>query len=148
MKVMLLEDVRAQGKKGDIINVTDGYARNYLFPRKLASEMTPALIKELEAKEEAKLRRAAIEKAESEEVAKKLEGLMIKMTLSAGADGKVYGSINTKDIADAMLAQNNMEIDRRKIQLDEAIKTFGTYSVEIKLFHGVVGKINIVVTQK
>ena len=148
MKVILLSDVRAQGKKGEMINVSDGYARNYLFPRSLAVEVTPHLMKEMEAKEDAKARRAAAEKAEATEFAAKLEGIMIKLSLSAGADGKVYGSINTKDIADAMLEQHNIEIDRRKIHLDDAIKTFGNYSVDIRLYAGVVGKINVLVTQK
>ena len=148
MKVLLLSDVRAQGKKGEVINVSDGYARNYLFPRSLAVEITPQLMKEMEAKEEAKTRRAAVEKAEAEEFAKKLEGFMVKLTLTAGADGKIYGSINSKDIADAMLSQHNIELDRRKINMDDAIKAFGNYSVDIRLYPGVSGKINVLVTQK
>ena len=148
MKVILLADVRAQGKKGELINVSDGYARNFLIPRKLGVEATPQMIKELNDREEAKLRRLAEEKKQAQELAAKFEGLVTKIAISAGADGRLYGSVTAKDIAEAFKEQHGIEIDRRKLSIDDPIKAFGTYSVEIKLYTGVVGKINLVVTAK
>jgi large subunit ribosomal protein L9 len=148
MKVILLADVRAQGKKGELINVSDGYARNFLIPRKLGVEATPQMIKELNDREEAKQRRLAEEKKQAQELAAKFEGLVTKISLSAGADGRLYGSVTAKDIAEAFKAQHGIEIDRRKLSIDDPIKAFGTYSIEIKLYTGVVGKINLVVSAK
>ena len=148
MKVILLADVRAQGKKGELINVSDGYARNFLIPRKLGVEATPQMIKELNDREEAKQRRLAEEKKQAQELAAKFEGLVTKISLSAGADGRLYGSVTAKDIAEAFKAQHGIEIDRRKLSIDDPIKAFGTYSIEIQLYTGVVGKINLVVSAK
>jgi large subunit ribosomal protein L9 len=148
MKVILLADVRAQGKKGELINVSDGYARNFLIPRKLGVEATPQMIKELNDREEAKQRRLAEEKKQAQELAAKFEGLVTKISISAGADGRLYGSVTAKDIAEAFKAQHGIEIDRRKLSIDDPIKAFGTYSIEIKLYTGVVGKINLVVSAK
>lgn len=145
MKVILTQDVKSQGKKGEVKNVSDGYARNFLFPRGLAVEANTQVLKEIESKEQAKKFKAETEKKSAEELAAKLEGLLVKITATAGTDGRLYGSVTVKDIAEAMLEQYKIEIDRRKIQLDEHIKTFGTYVLEIKLFPGVVGKINVLV---
>ncbi|MBR4292169.1 MAG: 50S ribosomal protein L9 [Clostridia bacterium] len=148
MKVILLADVRAQGKKGELINVSDGYARNFLIPRKLGVEATPQMKIELNDREEAKQRRLAEEKKQAQELAAKFEGLVTKISISAGADGRLYGSVTAKDIAEAFKAQHGIEIDRRKLSIDDPIKAFGTYSIEIKLYTGVVGKINLVVSAK
>jgi large subunit ribosomal protein L9 len=145
MKVILTQDVKSQGKKGELKNVSDGYARNFLFPRGLAVEANTQVLKEIESKEQAKKFKAETEKKSAEELAAKLEGLLVKITATAGTDGRLYGSVTVKDIAEAMLEQHKVEIDRRKLQLDEHIKTFGTYTLEIKLYPGVVGKINILV---
>jgi ribosomal protein L9 len=145
MKVMLLADVRDQGKKGDVVNVTDGYARNYLFPRKLAAEMDAKLLAELKAKDDAKARRVEQEKQAARELAAKLESLVVKIHIAAGSDGRFYGSITSKDIAEALASQHKVEIDRRKLQLDSGIKAFGTYAVEVKLYPEISGKINVVV---
>ena len=145
MKVILLADVKSQGKKGDLINVSDGYARNFLIPRKLGLEATPQLIKELNDKEEARKRREAEEKAAAEKLAEKLQGMEVKIKVSSGADGKLYGSVTAKNIADAFAEQHGVEIDRRKILLDDPIKAYGSYSVEVKLYSGVNGKLNVLV---
>ncbi len=145
MKVLLMQDVKSQGKKGEIKNVSDGYARNFLFPRGLAVEANAQILKELENKEQAKKFKADTEKKNAEELAARLEGMIVKITATAGSDGRLYGSVTVKDIAEAMLAQHQLEIDRRRIQLDEHIKAFGTYTLEIKLYPGVVGNINVVV---
>ena len=125
MKVILTQDVKSQGKKGEIKNVSDGYARNYLFPRGLAVEVNDQVLKELENKERAKKFKEDTEKRHAEELAAKLEGVAVKITATAGADGKLYGSITAKDIAEALLEQHNIEIDRRKIQMDDHIKEIG-----------------------
>lgn len=148
MKVILLADVREQGKKGELVNVSDGYARNFLLPRKLAMEATPQMIKELNEREAAKERRAAEEKKAAEAMAEKLQGMMTKVIISSGADGRLYGSVTAKDIAEAFQTQHGIEIDRRKIAIDDPIKAYGTYSLDIKLFAGVTGKINLLVAAK
>lgn len=145
MKVLLLQDVKDQGKKGESVNVSDGYARNYLFPRKLATEITPQLMKELTQRDEAKKRREAEEKAKATELAERLQGMITKITISSGADGRLYGSVTSKEIAEALLAQNGIEVDRRKISVPDPIKAYGNYSLEVKLYAGVTGKVNILV---
>jgi len=128
MKVVLTQDVKSQGKKGELKNVSDGYARNFLFPRGLAVEANTQVLKEIESKEQAKKFKTETEKKSAEELAAKLEGLLVKITATSGTDGRLYGSVTVKDIAEAMLEQYKVEIDRRKIQLDENIK----HSVHIR----------------
>lgn len=147
MKVILLEDVKAQGKKGDLINVSDGYARNYLLPKKLAMEATPRIIKELNDKEEARKRREAEEKAAAVALSEKLQGMEVKIKVSSGGDGKLYGSVTGKNIAEAFAEQYGIEIDKRKIQLDDPIKAYGKYAVDVKLYAGVSGKLNVLVCE-
>ncbi len=148
MKVILLQDVRAQGKKGDLITVSDGYARNFLLPRKLAMEADAQKIAELKAQEDAKLRRMAEEKKAAEALAEKLTSLLTKVTISSGADGRLYGSDTAKDVAEAVQAQHGIEIDRRKLDIPDPIKAYGTYEIEVKLYAGVTGKINLLVADK
>ena len=147
MKVILTQDVKAQGKKGEMVNVSDGYARNFLLPKGLAVEATASAINELKQKEAARLRQIELEKQAAKELAEKLPSFPVKLHGEGGADGKFYGAITTKDIAEAMQKQHGIEIDKRKLVLPEAIKAFGTYSVEIKLFPEVVGKVTVVVTE-
>ncbi len=148
MKVILLTDVRAQGKKDDIINVSDGYAKNYLIPRKLALEVTPAVLKDLEARKAEKARIAAEELAAAKDQAAKLEGVLVKLTLNAGADGKIYGSVSAKDICDALKAQYKIEIEKHRLVLSEPIKSFGTFAVKVKLHADVAGTLNVLVAEK
>lgn len=148
MKVILLTDVRAQGKKDDIINVSDGYAKNYLIPRKLALEVTPAVLKDLEERRAEKARIAAEELAAAKAQAEKLEGVVVKLTLNTGADGKIYGSVTAKDVCDALKAQHKIEIDKHRFVLSDPIKSFGTFAVKVKLHADVVGTLNVLVTEK
>lgn len=148
MKVILLTDVRAQGKKDDIINVSDGYAKNYLIPRKLALEVTPAVLKDLEERRAEKARIAAEELAAAKAQAEKLEGVIVKLTLNTGADGKIYGSVTAKDVCDALKAQHKIEIDKHRFALSDPIKSFGTFAVKVKLHADVVGTLNVLVTEK
>lgn len=148
MKVILLTDVRAQGKKDDIINVSDGYAKNYLIPRKLALEVTPAVLKDLEERRAEKARIAAEELAAAKAQAEKLEGVLVKLALNTGADGKIYGSVTAKDVCDALKAQHKIEIDKHRFQLSDPIKSFGTFTVKVKLHADVTGSLNVLVTEK
>jgi len=148
MKVILLADVKAQGKKGDLINVSDGYARNFLFPKKLAMEADAKAINDLKAKEESKKHKLEVEKSEAIALKNKLEGVLVKISVSGGADGKMYGSVTTKEIAEQLLLQHKIDIDRRKIVSGDPIKSYGTYTFDVKLFPEVVGKINVAVCGK
>ena len=148
MKVLLLQDVRAQGKKGDVVTVSDGYARNFLFPRKLAAELTPAIMNEIKTKEEAKQHKLAEEKKTAQENAVKLQGITVKIYASSGADSRLYGAITAKEIAEELKQQFDIDIDKRKIELDSAIKAYGTYTLEVKLHPDVTGKLSVVVASK
>ena len=142
MKVILLEDVRGSGKAGDVVNVSDGYARNMLIPRGMAMEATPQNLKQLEKKKEAQAKKYAEDKAKAEELAKKLEETGITIKAKAGKDGKVFGSVTSKDIAEALLEQG-IEVDKKKILLDSPIKTVGETVVSVKLFTEVAGKVKV-----
>lgn len=148
MKVILLQDVPAQGKKGTLINVSDGYARNFLLPKGLAKEADKGAIADLKAKEDAAKRRAEIEKQNALKIAEKLAGVTVKIIKSGGGEGKIYGSVTTKDISDALAAQHGIEIDKRKLSISEPIKTYGGYTADAKLYPEISGKINIIVSDK
>lgn len=148
MKVVFLTDVRGQGKKDELKEVSDGYARNYLLPRKLAVEATTDTLNTMKLKEKAKKAQLEKEKAAAEENAKKLEALVVKIPAKAGAGGKLFGSVTSKEISDALLKQHDMAIDKNKIVQAEPIKTFGTYAVKCKLGFEVSGTINVVVSEE
>ena len=145
MKVMLLKDVKGQGKKDEIVNVSDGYARNFLFPRKLAIEADAKALADAKNKEGAKNFKIEQDKKHAREIAEKLQGVTVKIKATAGADGRLYGSITTADIADALKEQHSIEIDKRKIVSDGAIKAHGSYTLDVKLYPEIVGKVNVVV---
>ena len=145
MKVVLLKDVPGKGKKDEIVSVSDGYARNFLFPRKLAAEADAKVLNDIKNKEAAKARRIELEKQAARETAEKLQSVLVKITIQSGADGKLYGSVGTKDIAEALAAQHGVEIDKRKIVLDSPIKAYGTYTVDVKLYPEIAGKLNVLV---
>ena len=142
MKVILLEDVRGSGKSGDVVNVSDGYARNMLIPRGLAVEATPQNIKQLEKKQEAIAKKFAEDKAAALEMKKKLEEITVEVKTKAGKSGKVFGSVTSADIAEALQALG-FDIDKKKIQLDSPIKAVGTTDVNVKLFTEVAGKVKV-----
>ncbi len=145
MKVVLLQDVKGQGKKDEIINVSDGYARNFLFPKKLAVEADAAILNDIKNKEAAKQRKIELEKQAARETAEKMGGLLVKIKVKEGADGKMYGSVTTKDIAEALKAQFGIDVDKRKIVLSENVKSFGNYTADVKLYPEISGKLNILV---
>ena len=137
MKVILLQDVKSQGKKDQIINVSDGYAKNFLFPKGLAKPADAQSLNDIKNKKAAEEHRIAVERAEAKATAEKLEGLLLKIPASSGADGKLYGAITSKDIVEALAAQAGITIDKRKILSDDPIRTYGAYTREVKLFQDV-----------
>lgn len=148
MKVVLLSDVKGQGKKGQVVNVSDGYARNFLFPKNLATPADNKIMNELKGKEEARLRQIELEKQAARDTAEKLKTVTVKIKAQAGADGRIYGSVTSKEIAEQLAAQHKITIDKRKINLTDPIKAFGTYQSEVKLYPEISGKITVVVSDK
>ena len=148
MKVVLLSDVKGQGKKGQVVNVSDGYARNFLFPKNLATPADIQIMNELKGKEEARLRQIELEKQAARDSAEKLKNVTVKIKAQAGADGRIYGSVTSKEIAEQLAAQHKITIDKRKISLADPIKAFGTYLPEVKLYPEITGKITVVVSDK
>ncbi|MCL2773785.1 MAG: 50S ribosomal protein L9 [Oscillospiraceae bacterium] len=146
MKVLLKEDVRGQGKKGDIIDVSDGYARNFLLPRNLAVIADAKAINEIKTKKESELHKIVVEKQNAKILGDRLSAVTLKIPAQAGPDGKLYGSITSTNIAEALKSKENIDIDKRKIILEEHIKSFGTYMVDIKIYPEITAKITIVVT--
>ena len=137
MKVILLADVKEKGKKDEIVNVSDGYARNFLFPKKLAVEATPGAMKEIEKKRAAEAAREAERRAAAEEKAKALKGKVINMTVKCGAAGRLYGSITTAEIAAELEKQHGIQVDKRKIELENPIRNIGTCTITVGLYTGV-----------
>ena len=148
MKVILTADVKGQGKKDQVINVSDGYARNFLFPKKLAVPADAGALNDVKNKEASKQHKIDVERAAAQDVAKKLEAIVVKMVYAAGPDKRLYGSVTSKEIAETLKKEYGIEVDKRKISLSEPIKSFGTYKVDVKLFSDVSGKITIEVCGK
>ncbi len=148
MKVILTQDVKAQGKKGQMIDVADGYGRNYLIARGLAIPADNKSINEMKNREASAKHKIEVEKQEARDIAAKLEGIMLKFSASAGADGKLYGSVTSKDIAEKLEKEHSVIIDKRKIVLSDPIKTFGAFTIDVKLYPEISGKINVTVTEK
>lgn len=147
MKVVLLQDIAGTGKKDDIINVSDGYARNFLFPRKLAAEASAAALNDIKNKERAKEHRIAEEKKAAQALADKLNGVTVKLQAKAGSSGKLFGSVTAKEVADAITKFCGTEIDKKKVSLASDIKAFGTYECEVKLYTGIAAKLYVLVGQ-
>ena len=147
MKVIFSTDVRGQGKKGEMKEVSDGYARNYLIPRGLAAEATADNINAMKLKEKAKAAQIAREKALAEENAKKLEGVQVLIRARAGSSGKLFGAVTSQEICDALKEQFDIDLEKNKIVQSEPIKTFGSYTVKAKLGYEVSGSINVLVVE-
>jgi large subunit ribosomal protein L9 len=145
MKVILLEDVQGSGKKGDLVNVSDGYAKNFLFKRGLAKEANAQNIAERQAAEDAKARRVQKEIDAAKKLAEDIGGKTVKISAKAGSAGKLFGTVTSKEIADEVQKQLGVEVDRRRVTLDADIKAVGSYEIEIKLYTGVSAKLYVVV---
>lgn len=148
MKVILLQDVKGQGKKGQLIEASDGYARNFLLPRKLATAATPEALNTMKQQEKARLAQEAAERAAALELAEKLKGCMVKISAKAGNGGKLFGSVTSKEVSDALKEQFGYDIAKTKIVMADPIKSFGTYQLKCKLGYEINGTINVVVCEE
>lgn len=147
MKVILQQDVKGQGKKGQLIEASEGYARNYLLPRKLAIAATADAINTMNLKEKARRAEEARQKEAAMAAAERLKALLVKIPAKAGAGGRLFGAVTTKEISDALKAQHNVDIPKQKLVLDDPIKAFGTYQVKCKLGYEVSGTITVQVVE-
>lgn len=149
MKVMLTKDVKGQGKKDQIIEVSDGYARNFLLPKKLAIIADAKAVNEAKNKEASNLHKIEVAKAEANALAEKLANTTVRISESAGSDNRLYGAVTSKDIAERLAKDHGITVDKKKIVMSESIKTFGTYKVEVKLYGAeIVGTITVQVSPK
>lgn len=147
MKVILQQDVRGQGKKGQLVDVSDGYARNFLLPKKLAVIATAENLNTMKQQEKARKAQQAAEKAEAEALAKKLETLTVKVAAKAGEGGRLFGAVTAKEISECLAAQHGLNIAKAKLVLDEPIKACGGYKIKAKLGYEIVGTVNVMVVE-
>ena len=147
MKVVLKQDVRNLGKKGELVETSDGYARNFLFPRNLAAEADNKAMNELKNAESSKQFKSDTQIKQATASKNKLEGQVFKMTAKAGSNGRLFGSVTSKEIAQEIKKQYAISVDKRKVTLDTDIKAFGTYNATVKLYNGIVANIKVQVTE-
>ena len=143
MKVILLQDVKGKGKKGQMLEISDGYARNYLLPKKLAMEATADAINTMRMNDKAAAEKAAQERAEAMEISRKLREMTVVVTAKGGGAGKLFGSVTSQEIADALKAKHGITIDKRKIVLSDTIKNVGTYTVQCKLGYEITAPLTV-----
>ena len=143
MKVILLADIKGVGKKDDVINANDGYARNYLFPKKLAVEANKGNMNNLDSKKSSEKHRKDLELAHAKEQAEKIKNISLKIQVKAGENGKIFGSLTSKEISENLKKEYNLDIDKKKINLKEPIKVLGKKTVEIRLYEGVIANLNV-----
>ena len=148
MKVILQQDVKGQGKRGQLVNVSDGYARNFLLPKKLAVPANADNMNKMIMQDKAKKDQMEAEKAEAQATAEKLKELMVKIPAKAGAGGRLFGAVTSKEISEALQAQFGLNIAKSKIVQDEPIKSFGTYQLKCKLGYEITGPVNVVDTEE
>ena len=147
MKVILLQDVKGSGKKGELVNVSDGYGRNYLLPHKLAVEADAKAINEMKNAEQSRQYKIEQEKAKAKDNADKLSNQTLTISGKAGKGGKLFGSVTSKEVAAELKRKYGVDIDKRKVILESDIKTFGTYNCEVKLYTGISAKLKVMVTE-
>ena len=143
MKVILKADIKGVGKKDEVVNASDGYARNFLFPKNLAVEANAENMSKLKSQKEATHFKKDTEKEDAKKVAEKLTKIMVKVEVKAGENGKIFGGVSAKDISENLEKQHNIKVDKKKIDLKETIKTLGVHNIDVKLYEGVSGKIKI-----
>lgn len=143
MKVILKENIKGVGKKDEVINASDGYARNFLFPKNLAVEANAENMSKLKAKQDSNSFKKTQEKEEAQRIADKLSKILLKIKVKAGANGKIFGGVSSKEIAENLEKQYQIKVDKKKIDLRDTIKTLGIFNVDIKLFEGVIGKVKV-----
>lgn len=147
MKVILLQDIRSKGKKGQMIEASDGYARNFLLPRKMAIEATADNINTMKMNDKAKAEQMAREKAQAQEFADKLKEITVEITAKSGNGGRLFGSITSAEVSEALKAQHGIAIDKKKIVQDEPIKSFGTFTLKAKLGYEITANISVHVSE-
>lgn len=143
MKVILKADIKGVGKKDEVINASDGYARNFLFPKNLAVEANAENMSKLKAKQDSNAFKKSQEKEEAERIAEKLSKIQLRIKVKSGSNGKIFGGVSSKEIAENLEKQYQIKVDKKKIDLKETIKTLGMITVDIKLFEGVIGKVKV-----
>ncbi len=148
MKVILLKDVKGSGKQGDVINVADGYARNFLFPKNLAKEATSSAVKEVEKKKESLRLKEKEKRDKAEKLASGIEKAVVTIYAKTGESDRLFGSVSTADIAKAIKKEYDIEVDKKKISIDGHIKMLGEYSAKVKLYAGVSANIKVVIAKK
>lgn len=146
MKVILLDNIKGVGKKDEIINASDGYARNFLFPKKLAVEANAENLGKLKNKQDSVQHKRDLEKEKAEEIAKKLKDIMVTVKVKAGDNGRIFGGVTSKEISENLKEQFKIDIDKKKIVLNETIKNLGVFNISVKLFEGIVGNLKVNVT--
>lgn len=147
MKVILLQDVKGKGKKGQMIEASDGYARNYLLPRKMAVEATADNVNTMKMNDKAKAEQMAREKAQAQETAKKLQDITVEIKAKSGNGGRLFGAVTSQEVSDALKAQFGIVIDKKKIVQEESIKSFGSFSMKAKLGYEIVATISVHVSE-
>lgn len=150
MKVILKQDIKGVGKKDQVINASDGYARNFLFPKNMAVEANPENMSKLKAKQDSNAFKKSQEKEEAKRIAEKISKLILRIPVKAGEKGKIFGGVSSKEISELLEKEYNIKIDKKKIELKETIKTLGSRNVNIKLYEGVTAnlKIDVVIKEK
>lgn len=148
MEVILTQDVKGQGKKGDLIKVSDGYARNFLLPRKLATPATRDALNAMKGQQDAAAYHKQKELEAAQEMAKKIDESTVTLSAKCGAGGKLFGSITTGDVADALKMQQHIVVDKRKLSLDEPIKSIGTVKIKVKLHSEVTATLTVIVNEE
>ena len=143
MKVILKADIKGVGKKDQVINASDGYVRNFLFPKNLAVEANNENMSKLKAQENSKAYKKGQEKEETKKIAEKLAGIQLKVLVKAGENGKIFGGVSAKEIADLLKENYKIEVDKKKIDLKDTIKTLGTITINIKLYEGIIGNLKV-----
>lgn len=147
MKVILQADVKGHGKKGDLVEASDGYARNYLLPRKLAIEANADNLNTMKLQDEAKKAKLERDKAAAEATKKQLEGKGVNLSVKCGASGRLFGAVTAAEVADAISKAAGVEVDKRKLSMDEPIKTLGTYKIKVKLGFDISASVNLTVSE-
>ncbi|MBP3708220.1 MAG: 50S ribosomal protein L9 [Clostridia bacterium] len=148
MKVILLDNIKGVGKKDEVINASDGYARNFLFPKKLAVEANNENMNKLKAKKQSEQYKKDVDKENAQKIAKQLDDITLTIAVKAGENGKIFGGVTSKEISEELNKQYKIEVDKKKIVLNENIKNIGSFDINIKLYEGVTGKLKIKVVSK
>ena len=143
MKVILMQDIKGVGKKDEVINASDGYARNFFFPKKMSVEANTENMAKLKGRNDSKQHKKDVQKQEALDISKKLENITLTLKVKAGENGKIFGGVTAKEISEELNKQYQVKIDKKKIDLKENIKNLGTFTIDAKLYEGVIGKIKI-----